>query len=88
MSRYRHTRPMARLPEPVVQAMNAQGRSTVPVPRTGRISTSEVMQASVNPAGMPSTRKPNIKFRKCQEHQERISPQKPAGDFTDMEKYL
>ena len=50
--------PMARLPEPVVQAMNAQGRSTVPVPRTGRISTSEVMQASVNPAGMPSTRKP------------------------------
>ena len=30
----------------------------------------------------------DIKFRKCQEHQERISPQKPAGDFTDMEKYL
>ena len=58
MSRYRHTRPRARLLEPVIQAMNAQGRSTVPVPSTGRISTSEVMQARVNPAGMPRTRNP------------------------------
>ena len=49
---------MPRLLEPVVQAIKAQGKRTVPVPSTGRISTSVIRQAAVNPMGTPRIRKP------------------------------